>query len=204
MTPAPDEMHLEMLGALHEGGETIVLLGPREPGFWPAFTASAEFADGGPDPLDRWSKRVIDKIAADVGAKAHYPFGGPPHAPFYSWALRSERCWASPVTLLVHARMGLFASFRGALALDHRLELPPAPATPPCAACEDKPCLRACPPRALTEAQYDVATCHGFLDTGAGSDCLTQGCAVRRACPVSQSYGRLSEQNAHHMRLFHT
>jgi len=56
---------------------------------------------------------------------------------------------------------------------------------------------------AFTEAGYDVPACHAFLDTSAGQDCLTTGCAVRRACPVSQSYGRVPEQSAYHMRQFH-
>ena len=46
-----------------EGVATLVLLGPLEPGFWPTFTASAEYADGRADPLDRWSARVIGTLA---------------------------------------------------------------------------------------------------------------------------------------------
>jgi hypothetical protein len=32
---------------------------------------------------------------------------------------------------------------------------------------------------------------------------MTQGCAARRAGAVSRRYGRLPEQSAYHMRLFH-
>ena len=34
------------------------------------------------------------------------------------------------------------------------------------------------------------------------NDCMSKGCAVRRACPVSQSYGRMEDQSAFHMRAF--
>ena len=53
--------HLTVFGTvakdLPDSHETLVLLGPAEPGFWPAFTASPEFKDGAPDPLGperRW------------------------------------------------------------------------------------------------------------------------------------------------------
>ena len=165
-------------------------------------TAGPEYGDGAPNPLDRWSTRVIGALAEAFGATALFPFGGPPYQPFYAWALRSGRAWASPVTLLVHDRAGLMVSYRGALALPARLRLPSAPAAAPCATCA-RPCLAACPAGALTGAGYDLPACHRFLDTPAGGDCLSCGCAVRRACPVSQSYDRVAEQSAYHMRLFH-
>jgi len=93
-------------------------------------------------------------------------------------------------------------SYRGALALPDRLELPPASAKP-CDTCTDQPCLIACPSGALTSAGYDVPKCHAFLDTDEGQTHLTSGCNVRRACPLSQSYGRVEEQSAYHMSIFH-
>ncbi len=183
---------------LPAGTRTLVLLGPREPGFWPHLTAQAEW--GGPDPVDRWSRRVIGRIACDLGAKALFPFGGPPYQPFYQWALRTGRCWDSPVRLLVHDRQGLWVSFRGALALKELLDL--APGARPCDTCKGQPCLSACPAGALTGAGYDVPACHVWLD-GAGQDCLSGGCLVRRACPVSKGYARMPEQSSYHMRQFH-
>jgi hypothetical protein len=180
------------------GTRTLVLLGPAEPGFWPHLTAQPEW--GGPDPVDRWSRRVIGRLACDLGAKALFPFGGPPYHPFQTWALRSGRAWESPVRLLVHDGQGLMVSFRGALALKDRLEL--ATSAKPCDSCDGKPCLTACPAGALTGAGYDVPACHGWLDTG-GADCLSGGCLVRRACPVSQTYARMPEHSAYHMRQFH-
>ncbi|MEO6301082.1 MAG: ferredoxin [Paracoccaceae bacterium] len=184
---------------LPKGTRTLLMLGPREPGFWPAVQASPEWV--GPDPVDRWSRRVVGTLACDLGAKALFPFGGPPYQPFFTWALRTGRVWASPVRLLVHETQGLLVSFRGALALKERLELPVA-APRPCDTCS-KPCLTACPVGALTVAGYDLLRCHGFLDQPEGRDCMEGGCLVRRACPVSQGYARMAEQSAHHMRQFH-
>lgn len=182
--------------------KTLLLLGPSEPGFWPHVTAQPEWQSGGPDPIDRWSRRVIGQTACTLGAKALFPFTGPPWLPFYQWALRSGRAWNSPVRLLVHDRMGLFASYRGALALRETVALPPPPAKP-CDSCAGKPCLTACPTAALTAAGYDVPACHAFLDQAEGADCLNNGCGNRRACPLSQAYARLPEQSAYHMGQFH-
>lgn len=92
-------------------------------------------------------------------------------------------------------------SFRGALALKEAVEVPPA-APRPCDACA-APCLTTCPVGALTGAGYDLPACHAFLDQPEGRDCMTGGCLVRRACPLSQSYARLPEQSGYHMRQFH-
>ena len=200
--------HLTVLGGfacdgeegLPKGTRTVLLLGPRQPGFWAHLQAQPEW-DGGPDPVDRWSRRVIGRLACDLGAKALFPFGGPPWHPFHRWATRTGQVWDSPVRLLIHAEQGLMVSFRGAFALRDALDLP-APAPRPCDACA-KPCLTACPVGALTGAGYDLPACHAFLDTPPGQECMNAGCAVRRACPVSQSHARLPEQSAYHMRQFH-
>ncbi len=184
---------------LPAGTRALLLVGPG-PGFWPHLTAQPEW--GGPDPVDRFSRRVLGRLACDLGAKALFPFGGPPYHPFYRWALRSGRVWDSPVRLLVHAEQGLWVSFRGALALPCEVDLPP-PAARPCDSCEGKPCLSACPAGALTAAGYDLPACHGFLDRPEGRGCMTQGCAVRAACPLSQGYDRMPEQSAWHMAHFH-
>ena len=200
---------LAVMGGFHPGPEdgappgtqTLLMLGPAEPGFWAHLTAQPEWLDGAPDPVDRWSRRVIGRLACDLGAKAVFPFGGPPYAPFQRWAKATGRAWESPVRLLVHDVAGLMVSYRGALALKERLDLPPTGARP-CDTCL-APCLNACPAGALNGAGYDVPACHAFLDRPEGQDCLSGGCHVRRACPLSQSYGRVAEQSAYHMRQFH-
>lgn len=198
--------HLHVRGAVHpddlDGVRTLILLGPDEPAFWPAFTASSEYLDGAPDPMDRWSARVIGAMAADMGAQAFFPFGGPPFAPFLRWARESRRAWSSPIHLLVHDTAGLFISYRGALGFAHRMDLPAPPlAAAPCPACA-APCRTACPVGAFSDDGYDVPACKAHLISDAGRDCLTQGCAARRACPVSQGFGRHPDHSAFHMRAF--
>lgn len=196
---------LTVMGTVHEdlpiGIGTLVLLGPKEPGFWPQFTASPEYLDGAPHPMDRWSARVIGALAAQLEAEAFFPFGGPPYQPFIAWAKASGRAHSSPVGLLVHDSAGLMVSYRGALGFAARIDAPEAPPSP-CVSCADKPCLTACPVGALNDsAVYDVAACKADLDRPE-NDCMSRGCAVRRACPVSQRHGRTEAQSNFHMRAF--
>lgn len=201
---------LEVMGGFHptpddrvpDGLGTILLLGPAEPGFWARVTTSPEGADGRPDPVDRWSARVIAGLADDLGATPLFPFGQP-RQPFVSWALRTGRVWLSPAHLMVHDRQGLWMSFRGALGFEGRIPLPDTPTSSPCDTCAGKPCLSACPAGALTAATYDLNACHTYLDSPDGAGCMGAGCAVRRACPAGAAYERLAEQSAHHMRHFH-
>lgn len=202
-------MQLSVFGAFHPGPEdaapdgtrTIVMLGPREPGFWRAFTASPEYQDSQSDPLDRWSTRVVTQLADDLGATALFPFGGPPYQPFIRWAQATARAHLSPVGLLVHDRAGLMVSYRGALGFAEALDLPPTQPASPCLTCETQPCQTACPVDAFAGEGYDVQACKTDLDRP-GNDCMARGCAVRRACPVSQSYGRTEAQSAFHMEAF--
>jgi len=209
LSQAAEARHLRILGGFHPNADdgapqdcqTLLMLGPDEPGFWPAFTQSPEWQDGKADPMDRWSTRVIGTWAKALQAIPLFPFGGPPFEPFYSWALRTGRIHSSPVQLLVHDQAGLFVSFRGALALPTRIDLPVSPPRP-CDACTTRPCTAACAAGALTPAGYDVPTCKSFLNTPAGQENMQMGCNVRRACPVSQSFARLPTQSAYHMQQF--
>lgn len=194
---------LSILGGFHpapeEGlGQSLLLLGPG-PGFWHHFAQSPEYRDGEPDPIDRWSTRVLTRLAELTGGRALFPFGDEPYHPFFTWATRTGRVWASPVTLLVHADQGLWVSFRGALAYDDALPLP-SPAERPCDSCADKPCLTACPVGALTGDGYDVPACKVYLADD--PPCMAQGCAVRAVCPVSRAFPRHPAQSALHMRAF--
>lgn len=180
--------------------KSVVLLGPDEPQFWDHFTTTAEFNDGQDNAMDRWSQRVVTQLATYSGGAAFFPFGGAPYWPFLSWAVRSGRCWSSPVGLLVHDTAGLFVSFRGAIGLAEAL--PADTGSAPCDTCIDQPCKAACPAKALTPAGYDVPACKSWLETGAGAVCHTGGCLVRRSCPVGADR-RLPAQSAYHMKAFH-
>lgn len=191
------------MGALHPDHGTLVLLGAGA-AFWPTFTTATESQDDRPDPIDRWSQRVVSALAREFDATARFPFGGPPYEPFINWSLTSGRAFQSPTGMMVHDTVGMMISLRGALQFPDRFTLPLPSSLTPCDICVDSPCATACPVGALSaQAPYDLASCHSYLDTPAGQDCLSNGCTARRACPISAGAHRCPEQSAHHMKAFH-
>ena len=179
--------------------QSILLLGPDEPNFWKIFKESDEFKDRKANPLDRWSKRIIDNIAVKNDCSPLYPFGGQPYKPFFSWALRSGTVWSSPVHLAIHKDRGLFVSFRGALAINQIRKMDQRFKNP-CTKCP-APCLSACPVNAFTESGYDVAKCKEHISGVDSRNCKSLGCNTRRACPVGANL-RNFEQSLFHMENF--
>lgn len=185
------------------GTGTVVLLGPDEPRFWEVFATAPEHADGQPDPLDRWSKRVVTGLSQPLGARAVFPSDGPPYPPFLRWATESGQSCVAPPGLLVHADAGLLISFRGALILPQLLDDLPAPRPSPCDSCRYRPCMTACPVGALgSGGGYDVPACAAHVRAESGQSCRTTGCLVRRACPLSAGLQRPDAQAAFHMSAF--
>ncbi len=182
---------------------TLVLAGFVGRAQWPAFAGSPEASDGGVDPLDRWSRRVLGALSAELGATALYPFGGPPWLPFQRWAMKAEPVHRSALGMLIHPDWGLWHSYRGALAFAECFELPAHADRPsPCDGCAAKPCLRVCPVGAFTPERYDVGACAGHLRSSRGTDCVELGCRAREACPIGAEHRYGREQARFHMRAF--
>ena len=191
---------LTVLGVA-EDGDRIVLLGLSREG-WDGFTLAPEYADGGADPLDRWSRRVVGALAERLGARAHFPFGGPPYAPFMRWAGASGRMWPSPLGMSIHDEHGLWMSFRGALAFGTLDGGPEPDVERPCDGCTSRPCLKACPVDAFAGGSYDVAACAAHVASREGAACRERGCLARRACWVGQDFVPEPERAAFHMAAF--
>ena len=178
----------------------LFLIGNAGSEMWPAFRDSPEFADGNPDPLNRWSARIGEELAAQFSARAVFPFGMP-HRPFVRWGKRAG-LQNSALGMLIHPEFGLWHAYRFALIFAH------APAqsvaklkTDICANCAEKPCLRACPVSAFGGGSYDARACVNYLRDSKNSDCMRGGCLARRACPHS-AYRYAPPHAAFHMRAF--
>lgn len=200
---------LAVVGAFHtqagdgvpEGVGAICLLGAGDDRMWQIFSRGPEMTDGQPDPLDRWSARVIGGLAAKLDAVALFPFGGAPYQPFQRWAARGEGAVSSPVAMQVTGARGLWTSYRGALGFRQPIALAARADTSPCLGCP-APCLTACPVGAFAGGAYDVPRCVAHISSPAGTACREGGCRVRHACPAGRDARPSVEQCRFHMDAF--
>jgi len=209
--PAPPDTLADLPAGA--GAAVVWMVGQVGSECWAAFSNSRFFADGLPDPMDRWSKSIGDALAQAHGGIAVYPSDGPPYAPFQQWARRAEPLQASPLLLQIHPRWGLWHAYRFALVLP---DLPAADAqtlraaagasdgaaTDICLSCDGQPCLRRCPVGAFSDGGYDANACIGHLHQPRGRDCMSGGCLARRACPVAAELQYQPAHAAFHMRAF--
>ena len=145
---------------------------------------------------------MVGAIAAKAGARALFPFEGPPYHPFQRWAQRAEAVFGSPLGLLVHRDYGLWHAYRAALLLPDALSLERDEGDSPCLTCVGQPCLTACPVGAFSGEGYDVGACAAHLSTGEGKACLEGGCRARGACPLGGRYIYRQDHLAFHMAAF--
>jgi len=198
----------------------ICLVGHGGGGFWPEFDAWHEMHPGIADPLDTWSKEVINPAAARLGGEAVFP-SDEPWQPFQQWAMAAEGLKPSPLGMLIHPEYGLWHGYRGAI-LFGETGIDDAAGTPaemagtnvassgsteapvhPCDTCSDKPCLSACPVGAFSPAGFAVEDCRTYVRTKPGQDgCMRSGCLARDACPVGREYRYGADQIRFHMAAF--
>lgn len=187
-------------GHVPDGIKTLILIGNAGPDMWHVFGKTMPDI---PNPMDAWSKTIINEIATQFSATAVYPFEGPPYHPFQKWAMRADTVFPTPIGPLIHPKYGMWHAYRGALLFREALELPPKNnATSPCDTCVDKPCMTTCPVEAFSAGGYDVPGCRTHIGSPEGVDCMGNGCLARRACPVGQNYIYEPAQAAFHMGHF--
>ena len=178
---------------------TVLMIGNAGGTMWRAFEAQRP---DGPNPLDRWTRQIIDDIAGRFGATAVYPYDNPP-LPFQRWAARAWPLSRSPIGLLIDAEYGLWHALRAALLVPSVMTLPARhAASSPCETCAAKPCLSACPVDAFSAAGFDVPACRNHLVSARSDACHAHGCRARDACPVGTQHRYSEAQVRFHMRAF--
>lgn len=197
-------------------GSHAVLMGNAGGAMWDVFSASPEITDSDGNPLDRWTKRVVEERIRAFGNEGQKPFALYPFGaavwPFQRWAKRAMGVDASPLGLLIHPRYGLWFALRAALVIGEgdleKLIQDDEKVIHPCDYCMRKPCLSACPVNAFTETGFVVERCRSYLDSTSSQvesdkpDCMGDGCAARNACPVGQQWRYDEPQIRFHMAAF--
>ena len=181
----------------------LVLVGNIGSSYWPVFSQSPEFLDDEAHPLDRWSRRVAEAIAAELPVEPVYPFEGPPYYPFQQWAHRAEALKQSPVGVMIHPDYGLWHSYRFALlGADFEVNQTQSPGESPCINCDAKPCLHRCPVDAFDSNGYDVDRCANYLQQTPQAECHSTGCLARYACPIAPELSYAAAQGQFHLQAF--
>jgi len=192
----------DILGAA-PWARTLILVGNVGSELWDK--SGAEIAAMGiPDPLDRWTRAIIDPIAQLNDGRALYPFGGPPYWPFQRWAARAEGVRSSPIGIQIHPEYGLWHAYRAAILLPVAIELPREVHAHPCDTCADKPCLTHCPVHAFSAAGYEVDRCvdHVVAVQYEMGSCNDVGCLARLACPIGSEWRYQPDHARFHMAAF--
>ncbi|WP_085900531.1 hypothetical protein [Kiloniella majae] len=185
---------------------SVIMVGNVGSGdFWESFKRSHEYLNSDPDPMDRWTKRIVEPIAGKAGGEALFPSDGPPYHPFQRWASRAETLFPSPIGLFISSEWGTWHALRAAILLPVKIEISNtvSEVSNPCLSCEDQPCLKICPVDAFgVEQEYDYLACARYVASDAGISCASKGCLARRACPVGLEYVLNSEHAEFHMSAF--
>lgn len=183
-----------------DGSRFVILIGNAGPDMFRRFGCER---DPVRDRMDDWTRDTVERLAADLDARACYPFEMNPPWPFLTWARRAGAGHVSPLGLNIHPVYGLWHAYRAALLFSVAFDIPAHKAgQSPCETCVVKPCLTGCPVRAFDGSLYDVQACAAHLRSPDGQNCMTRGCLARHACPVGQGYAYAPAQAEFHMRSF--
>jgi hypothetical protein len=183
--------------------KSVLLVGQAGDAPWAHFLRWREAQPHGiANPLDTWSRTVIDEVAAEFGARAVSP-SDRPWLPFQQWAMRAERLKPSPLGILMHPEYGLWHAYRGALLFDAEIQIQaPQEVIHLCDLCPGKPCLKSCPVGAHSESGFAYQACLDHVRSPSGEPCRTTGCLDRNACPYGTAYRYPADEQAFHMAAF--
>jgi hypothetical protein len=190
------------LADLLDGAKGALVVGSGGPRFFDHFEqAGVEAADGMPDPLDRYTRRVVMNAVADaLGARGiahavYFPFvGGAPLIPFQRVGRAAGIGPPGPLGLQIHPVYGPWWAYRALLVVDQALpdavQLGDA-----CAGCP-APCVAACPGSAVARSGFSIPGCHAHRFR---AEPCRLSCASRIACVRGPEHRYRDEELAFHM-----
>lgn len=179
------------LGELVPGAVAAVVVGDGGGDFFARFRAAPEASDGAPDPIDRYTARVVRALIAEVagGLTARFPFDPPPPGPagpllpLQRIGMAAGLPAGGPLGLQIHPRFGPWWAYRALILCDR-----PLPEAPPllssCSGCP-APCVPACPGGAVAPDGFAVGRCGAHRLVHAP---CADTCGARRACVIGREH----------------
>jgi hypothetical protein len=209
--------------ALRPGARSALIVASGGRALFDAFSVAPE-ASLPSDPLDAYTRRVVETAAARLGGGARALFAfeqrGGVYADFVALGQAAGLGAPSRLGLLLHPEFGPWMSIRALLLTEREVaETRPAPGFDPCGSCA-APCVRACRGAAVPASarpidsarfrlaarpsrgpasgfRFDVAACGA---TRASEPGCRLRCDARRSCVIAPDQAYRSEAEAHHMR----
>jgi len=183
------------------GAASAIVIGNGGGAFWRAFEAARQDE---PEPLDAFTRRVIEGRAVPVVARACgtprvvYPFAPPDETlPFMRLAVCAGLGRESLLGVLVHPVYGPWIALRAALLVPVTLTAPrPAADFDPCPGCRERPCIAACPAGAVGPTGWDVPRCAAHR-ARADDPCAAR-CHARFDCVIGREHRYPAAALAHH------
>ena len=179
-----------------DGAETVLIVANAGRTLWPLFVASPE-ASSPEDPLDRYTRRVLDEASRPDARFALYSEQRDgEYLPLVALARRAGLGTPGRVGVLLHPVSGPWLSLRAVVFVRERLARDEASTEPfdPCTGCP-APCASACHGQVVGEVTVDIEGCYRTPLTLPA--CAT-ACDARSACVIGPEHAFSREQIAHH------
>ncbi|WP_286831687.1 MULTISPECIES: hypothetical protein [Kordiimonas] len=195
----PADVRDALMGAGMEASRfhQLILLGHGGTALWQAVGADGLGVD---DPIDSHSRKAAAAYLDASPACAGYAFLYPPSdnpVPLIRMGELAGWHHTSKFRVGINRDWGSWFAYRALVLADSRFTPVSRPRdTSPCDACEDKPCIKACPAAAVTDGEFLSGRCfdHRLSD---GSSCA-EACQARLACPVAAEHRYEADQVRYH------
>lgn len=185
--------------------ESAIVIGNGGGALWAAFRRFLAAHPGhaaDPDPLDAFTRRIIEEAAARIlgglPARFLYPFLFP-QDPVSFTRLATVAGLGRPglVGVLLHPEFGPWIALRAAILVPLRVVGPASAADfDPCPTCVERACTAACPAGAVSEAGWDVPRCASHR--GRDDDPCAARCHARFDCVVGRGHRYPPDALAYH------
>lgn len=187
MLPADLRTMLEVDGPALDGYSRLIMIGHGGGLMWRRLSEQGLEGD---DPVDEFSvrlaRRFVDEGLGGCDFRVLYP--GPLPIPLQQLGTIAGWHHDSPLGVGVNRKYGPWFGYRAVLLVQAEIPLFRDQVGPsPCDYCQDKPCISACPPRALSvDGPPDLVACIAQR-VSAGSRCAF-ACHARAACPAGSAH----------------
>jgi hypothetical protein len=173
----------------------LILIGHGGRTLWEAVKKSGI---GGADPIDDFTLRTIRQWMTECQPAKRYAILYPGPQPIALQRLGALAGWhhAAPFMVGIDAAWGTWYAYRAVVLADtHFAPSPAVDHSSPCATCQDKPCIAACPASAMAVGIFSLQKCVTWRKQDASTCALT--CLARVACPVGSDHRYCTELLAH-------